>query len=60
MMLVESVLARTYYGWAQMMLLSMKRQLSLCKRYVNSECAFGTILCAFFEKIPTIHPHVQV
>ena len=30
MMIVESVLSGTYYGWAQMMLVSLKRQLSLC------------------------------
>ena len=55
MMLVESVLSGTYYGWAQMMLVSLKRQLSLCKRQVNHDCSYGTLLCTFFfEKIPTL------
>ena len=31
MMIMESVLSGTYYGWAQMMLVSLKQQLSLCK-----------------------------
>ena len=31
MMLVESVLSGTYYGWAQIMLLSLKREFLLCK-----------------------------
>ena len=45
MMIVESVLSGTYYGWAQMMLVSVKRQLSLCKRKVNHDCAYGIVLC---------------
>ena len=54
-MLVESVLSGTYYGWAQMMLLSLKQQFSLCKWQVNHDCAYGTVLCSFFfEKIPTL------
>ena len=32
MMLVESVLSANYYGWAQMMFLSLKLQFSLCKQ----------------------------
>ena len=32
MLIVESVLGGTYYGWAQMMLVSLKRQLSLCRQ----------------------------
>ena len=61
MMIVESVLSGTYYGWAQMMLVSLKRQLSLCKRQVNHDCSFGTLLCSlFFEKILTLRPHIQL
>ena len=61
MMIVESVLSGTYYRWAQMMLVSMKRQLSLCKRQVNHDCAYGTVLCSFFfENIPTLRPRVQL
>ena len=61
MILVESVLSGTYYGWAQMMLVSLKRQLSLCKRQVNHDCSYGTLLCAFFfEKIPTLRPRIQL
>lgn len=53
MMLVESVLAWTYYGWDQMMLSSVKQKLSLCRKQVNHDYAFCTFLCAFFfEKIP--------
>ena len=55
MMIVESVLSGTYYGWAQMMLVAVKRQLSLCKWKVNHDCAYGTMLCSFFfEKILTL------
>ena len=55
MMILESVLSGTYYGWAQMMLVSLKRQLSLCKRQVNHDCSYGTLLCSFFfENIPTL------
>jgi len=44
-----------------MMLSSVKQKLILCRRSMNCDCAFGTILCAFFfEKIPTVHPHVQI
>ena len=61
MMLVESVLSGTYYGWAQMMLSSLKRQLLLCKRQVNHDCAYGTVLCSlFFEKILTLRPRIQL
>ena len=61
MMLVESVLSGTYYGWAQMMLVLLKRKLSLCKWQVNHDCSYRTLLCAFFfEKIPTLRPHVQL
>ena len=60
MMIVESVLSGTYYGWAQMMLVSVKRQLSLCKQQVNHDCAYGMMLCFFFfKKILTLRPHVQ-
>ena len=44
MMIVESVLSGTYYGWAQMMLVSLKQQRSLCKRQLNHDCANGTVL----------------
>ena len=55
MMIMESVLSGTYYGWAQMMLVLVKRQLSLCKRQVNHDCTYGTMLCSFFfEKILTL------
>ena len=61
MMIVESVLSGTYFGWAQMMLVSLKRQLSLCRRQVNHDCSYGTLLCAFFfEKIPTLRPRVHL
>ena len=61
MMIVESVLSGTYYGWAQMMLVSLKQQLSLCKRQVNHDCAYGTVFCSFFfEKIPTLRPRIQL
>ena len=61
MMIVESVLGGTYYGWAQMMLVSLKRQLSLCKRQVNHDCAYGTVLFSFFfENILTLRPRVQL
>ena len=59
MMIVESVLGGTYYGWAHMMLVSLKRQLSLCKREVNHDCAYGTVFCSFFfEKILTLRPRI--
>ena len=55
MMLVESVLSGTYYVWAQMMMSLLKRQLSLCKRQVNHDYAYGTVLCSLlFEKILTL------
>ena len=61
MMLVESVLSGTYYRWAQMMLLSLKRQLPLCKRQVNHDYAYGIVLCSlFFEKIQTLRPCIQL
>ena len=61
MMIVESVLSGTYYGWAQMMLVSVKQQFSLCKRQVNHDCAYATMLCSFFfEKISTLRPRVQL
>ena len=44
MMSVESVLEGPYYGWAHMMLVPVKQQLSLCKRQVNHDCAYGTVL----------------
>ena len=60
MMIIESVLGGTYYGWAQMMLVLVKEQLSLCKRQLNHDCTYGTMLCSFlFEKILTLRPHVQ-
>ena len=43
-MIVESVFGGTYYGWAQMMLVSVKRQMPLCKRQVNHDCTYGTML----------------
>ena len=61
MMIVEKVLIGTYYGWAQMMLVSLKRHLSLCTRQVNHDFSYGTVLCSFFfEKIPTLQPRVQL
>ena len=60
-MIVESVLSGTYYGWAQMMLVSLKRHFSLCKWQVNHDCAYGIALFSFFfEKIPTLRSHVQL
>ena len=61
MMLVESVLSGTYYGWAQMMMSLLKRQFSLCKRQVNHDCVCGIVLCSlFFENIPTLWPCIQI
>lgn len=61
MMLMESVLGGTYHGWVEMMLLSLKRQLTLCRWRTNDSCSFGIVLCSLsFEKIPTIRSQVQI
>jgi hypothetical protein len=60
-MTVERVLECTYFGWAQMLLTTMRRQLYACKRASGGNFAFGTLLCAFFfEKIPTLWPHAAI
>jgi len=49
MMIVKSVLAGTYYGWAHMLLMSMRRQLSSCRRSTGE--TFASILCCMPSSI---------
>ena len=58
--MVERAMRGTYYGWAQMYLLAVQRQLNHARESGGGFC-FGSFLCAFFfEKVPTRHPHKAV
>ena len=55
--LVEHAMRGTYYGWAQMYLQFVRRQLNNVRASGTGFC-FESFLCAFFfEKVPALHPH---
>jgi hypothetical protein len=61
MLLIERVLVGTYFGWAQMMLMTLKFPLASHQQVSRGNYTFGIFLCSFFfERIPTLCPHVCI